>query len=461
MKYLIHLFIFLSVVANAQTHKRLLITDVNIVDVTTGKISKSMSLLIEGDRIAAVRQSIRPAVNDSVINASGKFMIPGLWDMHTHVLGDYKKNFALLLANGITGIRNLHSTVKNPLHALAIIRQELKEGILMGPRLVANGQIIDGEPAFWPSTYIVRNADEARKAVDSLVRGGAEFIKVYNHLSREAYFAIADECKKRNIPFEGHVPYLITVAEAAHAGQKSFEHNNGLLEACSNMELELKQVKERSRGNDSLMTLSVKQLIVAHDTQKRTEMISLLAKGKVWQCPTLVVYIATLDSTEIFNPVLKRYSSEDTYKAALADYEYFKSHPWSQALEQQLVNMNMALIKDMSSQGVPLLAGTDVGNPGIMPGYSLHKELSHFVKAGLTTLETLQAATINPAIFFEKETELGTIAIGKFADLLILDANPLTNIENTNKIHAVIVNGKYLSRQRLDSLLAYAQTNKE
>lgn len=460
MKSLLSFVFLFTTIINAQSPpKRIFLRNANVIDVKTGNISSGSSLIIEGERIAAIGKNVKMQMGDSVVDATGKFIIPGLWDMHTHAFGKYTMAFPLLLANGITGIRNMHTTATNPMQLLASIRQGLKDETILGPRLVANGQIVDGEPAYWPSTYVVHNAAEAKAAVDSLIRGGGDFIKVYSNLSRDAYFAIADECKKRNFPFEGHVPFSITVEEAAMAGQKSFEHNNGLLNASTAIEKELMQeyIEARRSHNDSIDDMYFRHMIAAQDDRKRKEVCNLLAAHQVWQCPTLINNEIRFDSTVANDSLVLKYMSASVYKAtaerakrlAAESAVFFE-------ISSKSRNLHFILLKEMSKAGVPLLAGSDVDNPGLLYGFSLHQEPALFVKAGLTPLQALQAATLNPAKFFNWEKDLGTVEKDKYADLVLLDANPLINIQNTNKIFAVITNGRYLSRQRLDTLLADA-----
>lgn len=464
MKHVILFISVLTLVAKGQIPaKRYLIRNANVIDVRSGRILTNTSILIDGERIASVGKKIKKQKEDSVVDATGKYVIPGLWDMHTHVFGQYERAFLLLLANGITGIRNMHTTVKNPMQLLARIRQGLKDKTIFGPRLVANGQSVNGEPAQWPSEYIVHNADEAKAAVDSLIRGGGDFIKVYDHLSREEYFAIAEECNRRNFPFEGHVPVSVTVEEAAMAGQKSIEHNTGLLYASTATEKELKQ-EDAKASNDSMGRIAFRHMVAAQDIVKRKEICQFLAARHVWQCPTLSVLEINSDTTVVNDPLIIKYMSVAGYKAAMDMVTSLKSWnatDWENSSKS--MNLQFTIVKELSNQGAPLLAGTDVGNPGLLPGFSLHHELALLVKAGLTPLQALQAATYNPADFFNLLNDLGTVEKRKLADLVILDANPLTDMQNTKSIFAVISNGSYLDRQRLDSLLsaASAQAKKE
>lgn len=320
MKLLLYSLVCFSFFANAQAPaKRIVLRNANVIDIKTGKVLSGTSLVIESKRISALGKNIKMQTGDSVVDATGKYVIPGLWDMHTHAFGKYEMAFPLLLANGVTGIRNMHTTAENPMQLLASIRKSLNDKTILGPRLVANGQIVDGEPAYWPATYIVHDAAEARIAVDTLIRSGGDFIKVYSNLSRDAYFAIADECKKRDFPFEGHVPFSITVEEAAMAGQKSIEHFTGLINASTAIEKELMQeeVKAMRSQSDSIEDITFRHIIAAQDGQKRTEVCRILAGRKVWQCPTLVVNEIGFDTLVINDPLVKKYMPASVYKSTL------------------------------------------------------------------------------------------------------------------------------------------------
>src|SRR5262245_40155352 len=207
------------------------ITNVGIIDVRGGLVRPRMTVVVVGSRIAEVGQVGQVAVpgRARVVDASGKFLIPGLWDMHVHWYD--KQSLSLFTANGVTGVRQMFGF---PVHLEW--RRELDSGKLLGPRMAIASPIVDGPAPFWPNSIAVPNADEGRKAVQKVKKWGADFVKVYTYLPREAYFAIADEAKREGIPFAGHVPWSVTAAEASTAGQKSVEHLTGVLLSCSSRE---------------------------------------------------------------------------------------------------------------------------------------------------------------------------------------------------------------------------------
>ena len=355
----------------------LLITHVNIIDVKNGKVKRDATLRIESDVARA-------------FEARGKFVIPGLWDMHTHIPDDnVGKNayLPLFIANGVTGIRVMEGSPE-----LYRWRDSGSE-----PRMVVASPIIDGPKTFLPDAVIVRDAGEARKAVRDAKSAGADFIKVYDNLSRESYFAITSEARRLKIPVAGHLPALITPEEAERAGQVSIEHSTGM---------------------------------------------KVVSAPHVWQCPTLIMRhnYGVLDDRSLAGDPRLKYVRPSTRERWL----HMLHEPADYAARRATFADEKKLVAAMSKAGVRILAGTDNGNPFVFPGFSLHDELALLVESGLTPLQALQTATINPMRFLK---------VKPLADYVILDANPLDDIHNTKKIDAVVIGGRLLERKDLDALL--------
>ncbi|HEU5053897.1 MAG TPA: amidohydrolase family protein [Hanamia sp.] len=457
MKKALALFLLLSFVGNdllfSQTNKSIAFTHVTVIDVKTGNLQPDMTVVVNGNRIIVVEKTTKVPIpeNAQIINAPGKFLIPGLWDMHVHSLYEGRPElfFPMFIANGVTGVREMGSSM--PFEKINAIRKQIENGELLGPRFGAvTGKILD-DTAWGPEIEAVTTPDEARKAVRAHKSGGADFIKVYDGLSRPVYFAIVDEAKKLNLPFEGHLPRSICAKEASDAGQKSMEHLIGIMEACSSKEDEIRQVKNSAAIGE--------QILNSFDDTKAANLFRLFAANQTYQCPTLTFtrtfFDADFDKGLADDPRLVYIPSENREKWKKEISQMPDSIPWGKAFFLKL----MAIVNEMNQLHVPLLAGTDagLGNPYTFAGFSLHAELASLVQAGLTPLEALQTATINPARFLNKENELGTIEKGKVADLVLLDANPLEDIHNTTQINAVVANGSYFSRADLDSLLEEAK----
>jgi len=437
-------------------------THVTVIDMTGAPPSLDMTVVITGDRITEIGKSaaVHAPEGAQVIDASGKFMIPGLWDMHVHW---YHKNYLpLFVANGVTGIRIMWGA---PLHQQW--RKEIEQGALVGPRMAIASAIVDGPKPIWPGSIAVGNDAEGRQAVIRSKAEGADFIKVYSRLPREAYFAIADEAKKQGIPFAGHVPGPVSVTEASDAGQKSIEHFTSVLEACSTREEELRKAGQDAWSNlpagqafPSRATLRpvTRQMLDTFSPEKANALFARLARNHTWQCPTLTVLrnMAFIKDPAINKDPRVKYMPPEIVSGwdPAGDFRLSDRTEEDYALARSVYKKLTELVVPMRRAGVEFLAGTDVLNPYCLPGFSLHDELTLLVAAGLSPLEALQAATLNPARYLGKEKDLGTIEKGKIADLVLLEANPLEDIGNTRKIDAVVTGGTLFPKAALQKMLA-------
>ncbi len=454
-------WISFSPLALPQTAKQLVLTHVTVIDATGATPKQDMTLVITGDRISTLGKTGKVKVPRAAqaVDARGKFLIPGLWDMHVHVFNNPSGRppndwyFRLFIANGVTSLREMW-TKPEEMKYVSQWRQQFALGSFTGPRIAAVGTVLDGPTPRWPNTDTVATPEQARQMVRRIKAAGVDFVKVYDKLGRGEYFAIADEAKKEGFPFAGHVPFVIDAGEASDAGQRSMEHLNMLLESCSTEEEHLQKAEET--WNDE----NTKEMLDTFDGQKCRRLSAKLAANHTWQVPTLVWNRRYFDADVahvIGDPRLRYIPADEqgTWKpyllrqAKLTNREkYLREREWEARLN---------LVGEMRKAGVQFLAGTDVGNSYIFPGFSLHEELTLLVTAGLTPMEALQSATRNPAIFLGKLRDLGTIQEGKLADLVLLDANPLEDIRNTQKIRAVILNGRLLDRGELDKLLTQAE----
>jgi hypothetical protein len=472
MKQRLMLLLFLSPLACAANQptvsakaKSLVLTHVTVIDATGAAAQPDMTVMIKGDRIFAMGKSgeIRPAEDAETVNGTGKFLIPGLWDMHVHW---YEKDYLpLFIVNGVTGVRMMWGM---PLHHQW--RKAIEAGQLLGPHMLIASPIVDGPKPVWPGSIAVDNASEARQAVIQAKQDGADFVKVYSLLSRDAYFTIADESKKQGIPFAGHIPDSVSLEEASNAGQKSNEHLTGVLIACSSREAELLKSAQETlaailAGQPSSIRFQGSEhrerqelTLDTYSPQKADAVFGELKRNHTWQCPTLTVLRSTAfadDDSFASDPRLQ-YIPRDIVSSWDPKADPFlktkTAEDW--ALSKKIYRKELSVVGDMQRAGVGILAGTDTLNPYCLPGFSLHDELGLLVQAGLTPIEALQAATLNPARFLGREKDLGTVATGKIADLVLLDANPLDDIGNTRKISAVVFGGQFFSRASLDEMLA-------
>ncbi len=383
------------------------ITHLTIIDVRDGSRQQDMSVLISGDRIGVIGSSkkVQLPKQSRVIDGHGKFLIPGLWDMHVHTDGE-DRVLRLLLAYGITGIRDMAGDVAK----LADARRRIASGELTGPRLVFAGPMLEGPPSRaddW--TWIIHSSEEARNAIDRLVELRVDSIKVHDGLERESYLAIAAASKERGISFVGHVPSSMTPVEASDLGQKSIEHLEFVPKSCHAL-------------FESVAGGAPRPLPTGCDPQSLGELLHRLAHNGTWLDPTIQSF---------------RYWAPTQWNAIFSGFR--------------------EMVPSIRQNHISILAGTDsstvLEEKGDPPGTGLHDELALLVDAGFTPSEALRAATLNPALFLGLSDSLGTIEAGKIANLVLLDADPLQDIRSTQRITAVISEGRYLDRQMLDRMV--------
>lgn len=458
----------------------LVLTNVTVIDMSGGPPVHGLTVVIHNDRIQALskRAVIHLGRNVQVVNATGKFLIPGLWDMHVHTTVRPESDLssrsllALYLAYGVVGVRDMGGDWSR----LQPLRKELAAGTLPGPVLLAAGPFVDGPQTAAPTVLPVANPEEARAAVRKLKSEGVDFVKAQAGLSREAFFALADEARKARMVLAGHVPESMNAVEVSDAGQKTMEHvspalpgDAGILLACSSREEQLRRELAALRELEAKPGASADEyrartrklqadLLDSYDAAKADTLMRRLVKNETWVVPTLIW-------SQSFRPL----SKEDTGAALpmnqlpaklrrrwLAGRQRYLDAvaPETLALNQRVARKSLDLVRALHRADVPLLAGTDSTDAFVLPGFSLHQELELLVQAGLSPGEALRAATVNPAAFLDQAQERGAVEKGRLADLVLLDANPLEDIRNTRQIYGVVKGGKYFSRRDLDKMLA-------
>jgi imidazolonepropionase-like amidohydrolase len=433
-------------------------TNVNVVDVELGQIIPERTVIVRGDRIAVV-QAVFKAIPDNVttVAADGKFLIPGLWDMHAHVADE--GYLALFVGNGVIGVRDMGGGLDEAgdgcesvkISLLRKWRSEVLSGRRLGPQLVIAGPTVSGTG--WPTSLPARTPNEAKAAVRAIRRQGADFIKVYDGIPLAAYRALALEAKRSRLPFGGHAPEEVGPLVAIRAGQRSIEHIRDALLVCftgDSAELERFFSEDRwgepDRRWGRIAYASCSSIITALQT------------SEVWLTPTLAVEKAKVSVEEpryvgdprrraLPKPVRDGYAKYVKGKLAQSPAERASEHLWWRTQQK--------LVRRMNGLGVKILAGTDSACEGGLPGRSLHLELEELVAAGLSPLEALRAATIEPARYFGRRDE-GRVLPGYRANLLLLDANPLADIKNTQGVWSVVLAGRLLRRDQLERL-AYPQ----
>lgn len=409
----------------ASETRPLAITRVDVVDVINGAILRDRTVTISGGTITDIGEGAPPA-GTRAVDGRGKFLIPGLWDMHAHIEASGESWLPLYVANGVTGIRDMGSD----LDWILKMREATASGKVLGPRIFAAGPILDDPPGDWPLRMRVKTAADGRAAVQLLKRRGVDLIKVHDHTPREAFFAIAEEARRQNLPLAGHVPHGLTVQEVVDAGQTDIEHLDNM------------QLWKPCPGE-------------GYQPEACRPLFEMLARRGVWQTPTLVASseLATIGTpASRLNPDRLVYAGRRIREMWAGNQSLF-STPEVIRIMRDRAETGAVVTSDMAKAGVGILTGCDT----MIAGFCVHDELEGMVRGGMSPLAALQTATINPARYFGLERTAGRVAVGQRADLVLLDGNPLTDIVNVRRIAAVIVGGRLLERRELDELLKEAR----
>lgn len=466
-KFFLILGLILTFTASSQTE--IVLSNASIIDVAAGElIPEAKDIVISEGVIQSIVDGGSYKGIATAIDCEDKFVIPGLWDMHAHPDDPemWRMNptaeardqlMPLFVFYGVTGIRDM----AGDLNVMNKWRSSIKQGDLIGPEIVAGGPLIDGPNPMWDGSIGIPSTEMVPFKVDSLIDAGVDFLKIYSLLPDSIYFALSEYATKINFPFVGHVPLDVTTMQAAESGMRSQEHLLNILMDCSSLQDDFYNKTIDYKGiTDRLAQYIYRNdlMIQTYEQDKAEKLFKSYVDNDSWHTPTISMW----------------YKNAYFEKEVLADEEYLKYLPpymqkyWTPevndhlqlrdpdflALNQRLVDKYLELIGDMHKAGVKLLAGTDIGaNPLCFPGLSVHYELQMFVTAGLSEAEALKTATINPAQFLEMEDSFGSIEEGKKADLVILNKNPLENIQHTLTIDGVIRNGNYISSQMIETQL--------
>lgn len=461
---LLSLILLACGVATPAGAQSLALRNVTVVDVADGRLLPAQTVLIDGPRISTIGPTDAVAVppGATTVDYGGAFVIPGLWDMHVHTFNNNSLQppnswtLPLYLAHGVTGLRDMWVKPGAQAEQVRAWERELDAGTFAGPRFGAIGTLVDGSSPIQRSDT-VSTAAEAEAFMATLAEGGIDFVKPYSRLSPEAYFGLVNAARVMGIEVAGHGPDALSTFEVAAAGQRSIEHLTGVHETCSSEETSLRAEGVQAFGEPG-------RIVSTFDPAKCATLYAQLAEDQVWQVPTLItnrVWTADariddlrLDEGLLYTPTWE--AAEWGWVEGFLNY----TPPDDRAAYEALYRLEQRIVGEMHAAGVPILAGTDFGNPYVYPGFSLLDELGELVASGLAPLAALQTATLNPARYLNRTDDLGTVAEGKLADLVLLDANPLADIDHVRQIRAVVMNGRLftsddLARMKQDVLVSH------
>lgn len=450
-----------------------LILGVAVVDVEAGVLRRDQDVLIVGGRIAStgITGSVEVPEPVTTIDGAGKYLIPGLWDMHTHstkLASQYQH--PLFIANGITGVREMWGCMSEPDPFFACMddRQGWNSALAdhrgLSPRYIGQSsfQINGGKevPDGYPEFFKARNESEARELVNYYAAAGADILKAYTELSPEAYRALADEARRQGLWLDGHRPIKVSLEDMLAAGQRSVEHARLFLFECYANADEFRALPDPLAAYTPTLR---ERLIDEHDYERCRSLIGKLADSSTWWTPTL----QTLKMPALASDPDYRSDPRLKYVPFL-----YRKLMWMPDADRKLADgfdasgrnvyaamYQLALqhVGQAHASGAKILTGTDTFDTYVFPGFSTHDELADLVSAGLSSADALKTATIDAAVFSGVEREYGSIVAGKAADMILLDGDPLLDIRNTRRIAGVFFNGQFFDRTSLNRLLQFAE----
>lgn len=450
-----------------------LIRNVTTVDVLNGRTVPGRDVVVRDGRIDSIGAS-SPGSGHSglvVVDGTGKFLIPGLWDMHVHSLKiSPQYNHPLFIAAGVTGVREMWGCTSLPDSFVACSedierwRAGLRDRSHLAPRYIQRGSFaINGEqgvPAAAPAFFKARNEDEVRALVTHHAADGVDLLKTYTNLSVAAYEALAAEAPKHGLSLAGHLPVRVPLEKALAAGQRSIEHPRVFLFECYRGAAAFRALPDPMAAYTTDMRA---RLIDEHDPERCAELMSAMAASDTWWTPTLqVLRMSALAGNREFREDPRRRYIPFLIRAGIWDPDADRwaekaAHESGRDVHAQLYRLALDNVRQAHEAGVRIVAGTDAGDTYVYPGFAIHDELAELVRAGLAPADALRSATIDAVRFSGQARDYGSIAVGKVADMVLLDADPLADIRSTGKIAGLFFNGQYLDRGALDGLLSFAE----
>lgn len=421
-------------------------TDVTVVPMDSNQVLAHRDVLITGERITSIAPTGQIKIPAPVrrIDGRGKYLFPGLADMHVHlnepipgssVTGDHP---LLYVANGVTTVRNMFGTPQ-----VLELRNRILAGDRIGPTIYTTGPLTDGAGSIIPGSRIVRTAAEAAEAVSADRAAGYDAIKVYGALSTEAYDAIVLAARQSHLPVYGHVPNAVGVQGALEARQDSLEHLIGFT-------LALQAADSPYAALPRGAVVSRKLLVEHADLSRLDGLAKAIREAGVWNCPTLTV----LERSYVAGPVAQR-EAQPEVKFVDPQLRNAWKMMWmmNTTSDARLLPFMMKVTAGLHKRGARLIAGTDAPNPYVVPGFSLHEELRRLVEAGLSPYDALRTATADAAEFMKLPDQFGKVAPGARADLILTNGNPLEDVAFLKQRTGVMLRGQWFPADVLDKKL--------
>jgi imidazolonepropionase-like amidohydrolase len=416
--------------------------NVNVVPMTTETVVESQTVIVEDRKIVTIGHVDEIPIDEGtmLIDGTDRYLMPGLAEMHAHIprvtSASLERVLSLNIANGVTMVRGM---LGRPAHLQ--LRQDILSGEVLGPRLFTSGPSFNGNS--------VSGAEQAIEMVQAQHGSGYDFLKIHPGLTKSEFDALANTANRFGIQFAGHVSAAVGVSNALSAGMASIDHLDGYMQAMVADDADL------SGGTAGLFGVLLADRI---DEDKIDAIAGETAQAGVWNVPTESMFEHWVSDTPIADmrrwPEMKYMPLGTIGQWARSKQQVIDDPAYDPAIAALAIDIRRRLILALHRAGAGLLLGADAPQVFNVPGFAIHRELEYIVAAGLTPYEALRTGTVNPAEFFGQEHVFGTVEIGREADLLLLDANPLDDIGNARRIHGVMLRGRWLSREDLDDILA-------